>query len=353
MPCIVMEADWPSKNENKKMPILDMEVWMDREGYIMYQHYEKAVSSKTVLHSESAHSAACKRSVHTQEVLRRLLNSSERLVWKEDIAPVITEYMRRMMVAGYGENYRKSVLQHALGIYDKKWEDHRNGIRPICRPKEWKKRQRIEEKKEKKYNWANKDGHIAPIFIPSTPNGKLLKMMRKVAEEEAKKGLHFKILEIGGQTLKRKLQRSNPTRTPGCDDEDCIGCAIERGAGGDCRKNNINYSIECQLCPEGSRPLYVGETSRNLYTRGKEHVGSSRRRDGDTESGFMRRHMEEAHDGGIGRFSAKVTHSNKDCLSRQVREGVLIRKAGVCALNTKSEWFQPPLCRVSSHIVQE
>ena len=28
MPCIKMEADWPSKNGDKKMPILDMKVWM-------------------------------------------------------------------------------------------------------------------------------------------------------------------------------------------------------------------------------------------------------------------------------------------------------------------------------------
>ena len=56
MPCIVMEADWPSKNSDQKMPILDMKVWVNAEGYIMYQHYEKTVTSKTVLHSQSAHS---------------------------------------------------------------------------------------------------------------------------------------------------------------------------------------------------------------------------------------------------------------------------------------------------------
>ena len=76
MRCVIMEADWPSKNKDLKMPILDMKVWTDADGVLLYQHYEKEVSSKTVLHAHSAHSAACERGVHTQEVLRRLMNCS-------------------------------------------------------------------------------------------------------------------------------------------------------------------------------------------------------------------------------------------------------------------------------------
>ena len=68
------------------------------------------MSSKQVMHAESAISPSCKRSVHTQEILRRLFNSSRRLDWKEDVAPVLTEYMTRMMIAGYPEKYRKDSL---------------------------------------------------------------------------------------------------------------------------------------------------------------------------------------------------------------------------------------------------
>ena len=86
MECVKMEGDWPSKNRNMKLPILDMEVWTDVEGNILYRHYEKDVSRKTVLHSKSAHSAACKRGVHTQEIVRRILNTSQRLKWEEEVA---------------------------------------------------------------------------------------------------------------------------------------------------------------------------------------------------------------------------------------------------------------------------
>ena len=74
-----------------------------------------------------------------------------------------------------------------------------------------------------------------------------MKMMRKVAEEEAKGGIKFKIMEVGGKAIKRELQKSNPRATPGCEEEDSIACSGERGKGGNCRKINVNYEIECKL----------------------------------------------------------------------------------------------------------
>ena len=36
------------------------------------------------------------------------------------------------------------------------------------------------------------------------------------------------------------------------------------GGGGNCR---VNYELECQLCPQDNKTVYIGETGRNLYTR--------------------------------------------------------------------------------------
>ena len=117
----------------------------------------------------------------------------------------------------------------------------------------------------------------------------------------------------------------------------------------------MNYEIECQLCPEGQRPVYIGETARNLYTRAKEHMNSGNRRTTGEEEGtsFVHRHMEQYHRGSQSRFRAKVTKANNDSFSRQVREGVLIRRCRREMLNSKSEWFQPPIYRVRSEIVRE
>ena len=61
---ITMEDDHPGRHEDSKMPILDMKVWMDGDGCIMYQHYQKPMASKQVMHSQSAQSMQCKSNVH-------------------------------------------------------------------------------------------------------------------------------------------------------------------------------------------------------------------------------------------------------------------------------------------------
>ena len=67
IPGIVMQFDVPSNNDDKKMPILDMKVWMSTEGDILFQHYEKPTASKNIMHARSALSVSCRSSVHTQE----------------------------------------------------------------------------------------------------------------------------------------------------------------------------------------------------------------------------------------------------------------------------------------------
>ena len=347
MECIKMEADWPTKNPKKKLPILDMEVWMEN-GTILYSHYEKPMSCKSVIHNKSAHPAICKRGVHTQEILRRIMNCSSRLNWEKETAPFLTEYMLRMKKAEYKETYRKAVLTNALKIHEKKLADEKDGTRPMFRSKHWKKEERKEEKEIKKKNWATKRGHIAPIFVPATPGGELARRMKTIADREAKAGIHFNIIEIGGRTLKSEVQKSNPTATPGCDKTDCVACSLGRGKGGNCQKGNVNYKMECMECPESTRATYIGETSKNLYTRAAQHIGNR-----EQEESFIKKHEVESHNGETVQWKASVTHTNRECLSRQVREGVQIRRNPKPSLNSKTEWFQPPLYKIMKEVVRE
>ena len=246
---ILMEEDHPNKHEDNKMPILDMKVWMNGEKRILYQHYEKPIASRQILHSKSAQAANCKRNVHVQELIRRILNSSSRLDWQSQVAPVLTDYMGRMLLAGYSEGQRKSILQQALNIYDCMKKEDENGTRPLFRSKYWQFEERQKKKKKKKTNWSTRGGHIAPIFVPPTPNSELAKMLRKVAESEAEAGVMFKIVETGGNSVKSLIEKSNPTATRGYDETNCMACQDGRGKGGNCRLSNIQYEVECQLCP--------------------------------------------------------------------------------------------------------
>ena len=183
--------------------------------------------------------------------------------------------------------------------------------------------------------------------VPPTPNSELANSLKAIADSESEAGVHFKIIETGGLSMRSVLQRSNPLETAGCDTQDCLPCKHGRGEGGNCAGCGINYEIECQLCPEEEKSVYIGETSRNLYTRSSEHMSSYR---GGKVTSFMFKHQENAHPGEQAVYKAKVTASTRDCLTRQVREAVLIRRSQVPVLNSKTEWHQPALYRIQHEV---
>ena len=84
--------------------------------------------------------------MHTQEILRRMLNSSPLLDWKTCVAPVLYIYMSLMMQNGYPEKYRVDTLVRALRIYNKMVEENDKGTRPLYIPKDWNTIPRRKEK---------------------------------------------------------------------------------------------------------------------------------------------------------------------------------------------------------------
>ena len=270
--------------------------------------------------------------------------------WDNHVSPVLMDYLARMMEAGYNEHYRKVTLERALAVFDKMKEKENEGIQPINRPKDWNLADRRKQKNRKQRSWGTRGGFIAPIIIPSTPNSELLKMMREVARTESEPGLRFKIVERGGTTIKRQVQNSNSTGQLGCQSGDCPACQGGRGQGGNCRRSNVQYEFACNLCPEERKHVYIRETARNLYTRGKEHASNFAARNKES---FMKKHQEEQHHGAEANFTATVTGRFTDCLSRQVSEGVQIRRSKHTVLNSKTEWHQPALWRIRSEIVSD
>ena len=100
--------------------------------------------------------------------------------------------------------------------------------------------------------------------------------------------------------------------------------------------------MKCVLCPDGQKALYS-----NLYTRTLEHLKNHR---AGLPTSVMLKHQNIKHGGDEPEFRAKVTARTRDCLTRQVREAVLIRRSQVPGLNSKSEWHQPGLYRVQQEI---
>ena len=94
---------------------------------------------------------------------------------------------------------QKKIRRDTLSrIYDSMVKEDEEGVRPLYRPKDWNIVARRKEKEKKKHSWSTKGGHIAPIFVPPTPNSELANELKIIADNEAEAGVHFKIVETSG-----------------------------------------------------------------------------------------------------------------------------------------------------------
>ena len=107
---------------------------------------------------------------------------------------------------------------------------------------------------------------------------------------------------------------------------------------------NVGYQIGCDEC-EGNSVMYVGETSRNAYLRGVEHIDKYRRNDHKSP---LWKHVQTHHQSRLDvSFTMKVVNQFRDPLTRQVNEGVRInRSTAEVVLNSKSEWHGPATARL-------
>ena len=90
----------------------------------------------------------------------------------------------------------------------------------------------------------------------------------------------------------------------------------------------------------------MGETSRNFYSRNIEHQKKYKDEKADS---FIFDHQKLMHHGQTPDMNVKVVKSFKDALSRQVYEGVKIRRA-TNVMNTKLEYYQQATYRMSREV---
>ena len=106
-----------------------------------------------------------------------------------------------------------------------------------------------------------------------------------------------------------------------------------------CTTEGMNYCLECISCRKaGTRRIYMGETSRSTYQRGKEHTKEIQDR---TATHPFVMHCVEEHGGQIQPVLMRNLSTHLTPMDRQVQESLNIireaRKPGQC-LNLKSEW---------------
>ena len=141
---IKLETDYPSKHEDRKIPILDLKLWIaeTEEGTkILYEHYEKEISSKAVIMARSSMPMQTKRTILTQEILRILTHCNTYISW-ERVCKHINNFMKKLQYSGYDKNFRYDVVNSALKAFENIKPKAAAGMRPINRPKNWNNTER-------------------------------------------------------------------------------------------------------------------------------------------------------------------------------------------------------------------
>ena len=399
---IKLTKEVPSENGDKKLPVLDLKTWIEeveigdtKEHRVLHEFYMKEVSSKAVIHREAALSMKDKRTILTQECIR-VIKNCHKLAGRRTLEEHLTHYMARMQAAGYDQSFRAQVLRSAYAAHEKSKEDERRGIRPIYRARDWKRKERRKEKREKAKNWYKTGGKESVLFVTATPGSELKELLRKEIEKSKFK---IKVVEKSGKKMVRLLQRNNPFTKGKCGEEDCLVCTGSKG--GSCRETGVTYSIDCTGVPEwgtqtntdqerlqhqqgaegeqlhhqqgaegerlqpqrgvdgerlqhqrgseGGRitcaGVYSGETGRNAYTRGLKHKEEYNKR---VEGSAMWKHCVQHHNSERQMFKMQVKdHARNDATKRQILEAVRIGRTDEGhRMNSRGEWGSNRIPRI-------
>jgi hypothetical protein len=371
-PMIKLVEDVPTNHESNKIPILDLEVWVEKvkvgnkdedvRPQIKHKFYKKPMASDVTLNAKSAYPEVATRATLTEETLRRLRNNSPEDDLKSKCEH-ITKWAISLKRGGHVESFRVNMIAKALRRYKQEIKDHEEGRRDIYRSRQERERQ-IEERggRDRRDCWfKNKGGRskqsVTSIFrVPMTKGGKLKDEIEKKLEKyEAPDGVKAKVMENSGRSVKNVLVRNDPFPREHCGREECTmnnGKCREK-----CYTANANYTIKCKRCDfklneiienivdvnEDSENMtdvehevpeeiletthYAGETSRSVHFRFLLHLAMYR-----NKKNHMWEHVKDKHGSVVGDskgredFEVVLTAKDKCVQRRVVRESVKIRR---------------------------
>ena len=190
---------------------------------------------------------------------------------------------------------------------------------------------------------------LSVLFVEQTKGGALAKQLQQAELDLGMKtGFKVRVVENAGTALKRIFSSTNPWGSRECGRPDCVVCSQGDEKIQDCRRRNIVYENRCTACHVESKMedpkltgtgkgIYVGESSRSMYERGKEHEAD---RVGELEESHQIKHWVLDHPelDAPPKFKFKGVSSFRDALTRQLSEAVRIELRGEDILNSKSEF---------------
>ena len=123
---IQLEPDnTPTHHDNKKLPILDLNVWIERKyendttsEKVRHQFYRKPMANPLLIMARLAMPDKVKRTELTQPTLRIMKNTSPELAEKGK-TQLLSEFSSRIRASGYGTRYRFEIINNAMTAFDR------------------------------------------------------------------------------------------------------------------------------------------------------------------------------------------------------------------------------------------
>ena len=277
-------------HQNRMLPILDLEVQMEN-NIVLYRFFRKEMANFKVIMAKSAMPYKMKKTCLIQEVVRILRNTSRRL---DDSIKThfLSEFSLRLKESGYTDKVRLEIIQKGVTAYEKQVERDEAGICPLYRPKGYERELREKKKRRSKASWYKP--HDTVMFCPPTPKSELANKFRDIVEKERKNGgISIKVVEKAGRKIRELLPGLKGKKN--CGREDCI--IHTSGGNGNCNKEGVVYKAQCMSCEaDGKSSIYIGESSKSVYVRGRQHLAATRDPDRNASNAFAK-HLREHHNG--------------------------------------------------------
>ena len=376
------------------LPTLDTNLMIDSNNQVLYKYYEKPTTTNTTIRQATAMAENAKLQSLAQDLVRRLLNTKEELP-PNYRAMVIDGYGVKLRSSGYSLEVTRKILTSGMKGYVSKVKRrrmvsgrrvHRTAMesskdrlkKKMIGRNSWFKGGKRDEVKDgdhakgaarprtggaKKNPWSKELRTRAVLFVEQTPRGELARLVREQLHKlEGIMGYKLRVVERTGRSIVTIFPQSTIWRGEQCGREECVTC-YQGGEGlPDCTRRGVVYESICTECNpgamkkgelgemrQGAPSLYVGESSRSIQERAKEHWGAARRGDKDSH---MVRHQAIVHKGEQPAFLFKVVSNPRTALSRQIMEAVRIRRRGGAGsiLNSKAEFNR---CHIPRLVVEE
>ena len=386
-----------------KLPSLDVSIWVVEGRRIMYEFFEKTMATNLMVEATSALSKEVKLATLSEEVARRLRNTSPRLESSRRLE-ILEKACVKMKTSGHSEDFIRLAMEQGIRSFDAKVKRSRLEVdhpsfQPLFPKAGWRKDIKSREKALKRSTWfrgrkedeswenlpkprsnggirkkkkifrkAGEKGKLKQaaatvVFVPSTRGSILLKSLKEDEDMMAEvTGFRVKYQEAGGSILVNAFNK-NLGSGQSCGRAECPPCRKPEGRE-NCKARNIVYESKCLVCnpatshedevdvqPSGGsqKPregIYVGETSRSLHERALEHERDAKAF--STKSHIVK-HWMNFHPVLPNPPETDFTISArfKDCLSRQIGEALKINFSKDILLNSKSEYNNNSLNRIS------